>query len=58
MNDKILMARIRLETAESGATMVEYGVILAMVSIAAVAVLAFVGGDVLTLFTRANNAMP
>lgn len=50
MNDFMLKLAARRES-EDGQTMVEYGLILAIVSIVAIATLATVGTDLKTLFT-------
>lgn len=42
---------------ESGQGMVEYGLILALVALAAITVLATVGGKIKSTFTQANTAM-
>jgi Flp pilus assembly pilin Flp len=41
---------------ERGATMVEYAIILGLLSVAAVAVMSFLGADVLNLFQGADDA--
>lgn len=47
------LARLRDET---GQTLAEYGVILVLVSIVAVAILTLIGGQVTVMFTSAINA--
>ncbi len=44
----------RLASDEDGATMVEYGVILALISIAAITILAFLGTDISNAFESAE----
>ncbi len=39
----------------SGATLVEYGLLLALVAIAAVAAMATLGGNISSLFSNASN---
>jgi len=58
-------AFVRLQSAvaslrdrEEGQAMVEYALILALVSIAAIAALGILGGKVNTAFQTINNAMP
>ncbi|MDP1834748.1 MAG: Flp family type IVb pilin [Chlamydiales bacterium] len=41
-----------------GATMVEYVLILGLISIAAVAILQSIGVNILALFTKVNTAIP
>jgi pilus assembly protein Flp/PilA len=43
--------------AEEGQTMVEYGLILALVSVVAIGILTTLGGKVITTFTSASNAL-
>ncbi len=40
--------------AAQGATMVEYSIVLALIAVVSVAVIGFLGGDVLDMFTRAE----
>ena len=42
---------------EAGATMIEYGLIVGLVSVVAIAILTTVGGTLITLFTRVNAAL-
>ena len=56
MNDLILRAIARLQ-AEEGQTMVEYGLILALVSVVAITILITLGGKVVTTFTSASTAL-
>ncbi len=42
---------------ESGQGMVEYGLILALVSVAAIAALVLLGPKIATLFTGVNNSL-
>ena len=51
-----LVARLQVER-EDGQGMVEYGLILALVSVAAIVVLGFVGQDVNAVFTQIQNAL-
>ena len=51
-----LVARLQVER-EDGQAMVEYGLILALVSVAAIVVLGFVGQDVNAVFTQIQNAL-
>jgi pilus assembly protein Flp/PilA len=48
------VARIQ---AEEGQTMVEYGLILALVSVVAIAILTTLGTSVITTFTSASSAL-
>ena len=52
---KQLLARLLRE--EDGATMIEYAILASLISIAAIAVLLFVGDDVQALFQSAEDAM-
>jgi pilus assembly protein Flp/PilA len=51
-----LVARLQVER-EDGQAMVEYGLILALVSIAAIVVLKAIGTDVTAVFTDVDNAL-
>jgi pilus assembly protein Flp/PilA len=42
---------------ESGATMIEYGLIAALISVAAVGILGTVGGNLITTFTNVSAAL-
>lgn len=42
---------------ESGATMIEYGLIAALVSVAAIAALTFLGSSLTTIFTNVGNIL-
>ena len=42
---------------ESGATAIEYGLIAALVSVAAIGALAAMGGSLNTMFTTVSNAL-
>lgn len=46
----------RDESHDEGATVVEYALIVALISIAAVGIYAALGGNILTAFTDANDA--
>ena len=52
---KTLWNRFRNE--ESGATMVEYGLIVALVAVAAIAGVTLVGGDVLAEFNSISTSL-
>lgn len=56
MNDLVLRYVARFQ-AEEGQTMVEYGLILALISIVAIAILGGLGGNVVSTFTSANDAL-
>jgi len=43
---------------EDGATMVEYALIAALISIAAIAIMPTLGAKILATFTTINNAIP
>ena len=57
-----LLARINDVREEAGQTLVEYGLIVALLSIAAIAILATVGSDIVGVFetvsTELQNATP
>lgn len=46
-----------MKNEESGQGMVEYGLIIALVSIAVIAVLGILGGDLKEIFTDAEKAL-
>lgn len=54
---KIQNLMVALRDGEDGQGMVEYAVILAMVSLAAIAVLPPLGTAILNTFTDANNTL-
>ena len=56
MYEQFLRIVSRLQ-ADQGQTMVEYGLILALVSIVAIAILGTLGTNVITTFTSAANAL-
>ena len=49
--------QLRLRDREDGQAMVEYALILALVSIAAIAVLKLIGTDVTAVFTSVDTAL-
>jgi pilus assembly protein Flp/PilA len=49
--------QLRLRHREDGQAMVEYALILALVSIAAIAVLKLIGTDVTAVFTSVDQAL-
>jgi pilus assembly protein Flp/PilA len=49
--------QLRLRNREDGQAMVEYALILALVSIAAIAVLKLIGTDVTAVFTSVDQAL-
>ena len=49
--------QLRLRNREDGQAMVEYALILALVSIAAIAVLKLIGTDVTAVFTSVDTAL-
>jgi pilus assembly protein Flp/PilA len=52
---KALFAFSSLLAREEGQTMVEYALILALVSVAGIALLSAIGGSVGTVFSKVNN---
>jgi pilus assembly protein Flp/PilA len=52
-----LVQLLAARRAEQGQTMVEYGLILALVSVVAIAILTTMGGNVVNTFTSAANAL-
>jgi pilus assembly protein Flp/PilA len=56
VNDLILRAVARLQ-AEEGQTMVEYGLILALVSVVAITILITLGTKVTSTFSSASGAL-
>ena len=51
------ITQLRQRDREDGQAMVEYALILALVSIAAITVLGFIGTDVNTVLTNVDNAL-
>jgi pilus assembly protein Flp/PilA len=47
----------RIAADEDGATMVEYGIILALISVVAIVVIGLLGTDILNTFDGAENAI-
>ena len=65
MVDVLNTVAVRLQNAwfrardeESGQGLVEYALIIALVSLAAVAALGFLSGKITTLFSNAGNKLP
>ena len=56
LNDLVLRVIARLQ-AEEGQTMVEYGLILALVSVVAITILITLGTKVTATFTSASSAL-
>ena len=56
MSDLVLRLAARYQ-AEEGQTMVEYGLIIVLISLAAVAILGTMGGTLNTVFTNANASL-
>ncbi|HEY2355313.1 MAG TPA: Flp family type IVb pilin [Gaiellaceae bacterium] len=52
---RMYLAGKALRDREEGQTMVEYALILALVSVAAVAILTTLGGTVSSVFSKINN---
>lgn len=52
-----LIARIQEAREESGQTLVEYGLIVALLSIAAIAILSTVGDDIVDVFTTVSSEL-
>ena len=55
---QLLYALKPLVKSERGATMVEYGIIVALIAVVSIAVIATLGLDVLAAFTRAEEELP
>lgn len=55
---KFAMTFRRFMKDESGATMVEYGVMVALIAAVSVAIIGTLGGKVTTAFTTTSNALP
>ena len=52
-----LLARIQSAKEEAGQTLVEYGLILALISIVAIAALTLIGGNVKAVFESIGNSL-
>jgi pilus assembly protein Flp/PilA len=52
---RVYLALAALRDGEEGQAMVEYALILALVSVAAVAILSTLGGSVSSIFNEINN---
>lgn len=48
----------RFVKEESGATMVEYAILVALVSVAAIAVITLIGPEITAAFQTATDALP
>jgi pilus assembly protein Flp/PilA len=47
----------RFAKDESGATAIEYGLIAALISVAIITVLGYIGGNLNLIFTKVNTAL-
>ncbi len=54
----VLYALKPLIKSERGATMVEYGILVALIAVVSIAVIATLGLDVLAAFTTAEEKLP
>jgi pilus assembly protein Flp/PilA len=52
-----LLARINDVRDESGQTLVEYGLIVALLSIAAIVILGTLGGNIVDVFTKVSTEL-
>ena len=52
-----LFARVQPVEGEEGQTLVEYGLILALISIAAIAIMGTVGGNIVDVFTAVADQL-
>jgi pilus assembly protein Flp/PilA len=52
-----LVARIQDIREEAGQTLVEYGLIVALLSIAAIVILGILGGDIVAVFERVSTEL-
>lgn len=52
-----LLARIQAAREESGQTLVEYGLILALISIVAIVALELIGTEVTSVFNEVGNTL-
>jgi pilus assembly protein Flp/PilA len=52
-----LLARINDVREEAGQTLVEYGLIVALLSIAAILILGILGGDIVAVFQRVSTEL-
>jgi pilus assembly protein Flp/PilA len=57
LNDLMLRMMARLQTAEEGQGMVEYALILALVSVVAIVILMGLGTNVKLVFSSASSAL-
>jgi len=51
-------AKIRLTREETGATAVEYGLIVGLIAVAVVAVLLVLGPQIAGMFTKVSDSLP
>ena len=57
--ESVMLRKLQLIWREKkGQAMVEYGIIIALISIAAIAAILLIGPKLVTLFTNAGNALP
>jgi pilus assembly protein Flp/PilA len=52
-----LMAKFQEVKEEAGQTLVEYGLIVALLSIAAIVILSTLGGDIVNVFTTVSTKL-
>ena len=58
LQNRITAMRIQhLESRERGAAMAEYGLLLALVALAAITILVFFGGEIVEVFTEAEETL-
>jgi pilus assembly protein Flp/PilA len=57
VNELLLRLMARLQTAEEGQGMVEYALILALVSVVAITILIALGSNVKLVFSSASSAL-
>jgi pilus assembly protein Flp/PilA len=52
-----IVAKLAYFNTEEGATMIEYGLIVGLVSVVTIAVLTLVGGDLVALYGKVDAAL-
>ena len=55
LRDAVSRLTVEVRGNEAGQTLVEYGLILALIAVVAIAIMAVVGGDIAAVFQKVSN---